>query len=109
MWRGTVAAAGLIALLAFSPTSCSSPTASTMPCECGAAPRCGEPCTASCGCCSIYGSSCSPQGIVRANPTGTCYDVLPCSSPDRCVDAAGGPVCVESASDCDAVRSAYEA
>jgi hypothetical protein len=98
----------LLALLAWSPVSCQMGQTNTT-CECGAPPRCGETCTAACGCCSVGPPSCSQDGIVRSNPSADCYDLIPCSAPDRCVDALAGPVCAESAIDCEAVRSAYEA
>jgi hypothetical protein len=78
-------------------------------CECGLPPRCGQPCAGSCGCCPSFGTTCSVEGIRRGSPNADCYDVIPCSAPNRCVTSAHGAVCADSKADCDAVREAYEA
>jgi hypothetical protein len=78
-------------------------------CECGLTPRCGTPCVATCGCCPTFGSQCLPEGIMKGSANGDCYEVIPCSGPNRCVMGAHGAVCAESTNDCEDVRAAYEA
>jgi hypothetical protein len=78
-------------------------------CECSLPPRCGTACTSECGCCPTSGSHCSSEGILRSSARGDCYDLIPCSAPNRCVVGAYGAVCAESTNDCEAVRAAYEA
>jgi hypothetical protein len=46
---------------------------------------------------------------MTGSANGDCYDVIPCSGPNRCVMGAHGAVCAESANDCEDVRVAYEA
>jgi hypothetical protein len=90
--------------------SCASEGVSLL-CGCGAPPRCGATCNSTCGCCDVGPPGpydCTTDGIV-VNSTQNCYDVVPCSGPNRCVFGSAGPVCAESASDCNAVRTAYEA
>ena len=109
MWRRVAGIVGLGAVLVWSPVSCTLEGETSTPCECGAAPRCGETCKAACGCCRVGPSFCSPEGIVRTDERMDCYyDVIPCSAANRCVNALSAPICAESVDDCEAVRSAYE-
>jgi hypothetical protein len=110
MWVRIVGLVGVFALLAVASTSCEPPEGVPFACECGAAPRCGDSCKSTCGCCSIGPAMCVPEGIMRTDQARNCYyDVMPCSAPGRCVVGSMGPVCAESAGDCETVRSAYEA
>lgn len=109
MWHRLLAVVGFGALLATCAVwDTGSERKTEPPCECGVAPRCGQSCTASCGCCGVGQSACSPEGIIRADLSRNCYDLVPCSTLNRCVAAIDGPTCAESAKDCEAVRSAYE-
>ena len=104
-WVGRILALATFALVS---ASCEWPAGEggADSCGCGAPPRCGQVCTAKCGCCPIFSSSCAPQGIIVGQ--GSCYDLTPCSGPDRCVWGKQGPVCAESNRNCDDVRVAYE-
>lgn len=48
---------------------------------------------------------------MRSDLSRNCYELIPCSAPNLCVEAADGPTCAEptdSLAACDAVRSAYD-
>lgn len=73
------------------------------------APLCGQECSNTCGggclpCISQSPPSCSNGVVLRC--AGDCVEVVEtCADRDACV----GSTCAKSASDCDAVRAAYDA
>lgn len=109
MWRRVVVIGGVAVLFASHSVSCTGDGSQERRplCECGIPPVCGEDCKATCGC-SVGQSSCAPEGIMRSDFDRNCYQLIPCSAPNRCVEVAQGPTCAESAAAWGAVRSAYD-
>ncbi len=105
--RRSLTVSTLVGGFALALASCWGPGEGGTRCECGDTPMCGNACTAECGCCPRFASTCLPNGISVGR--GSCYEFVPCSGPDRCVVGKNGPVCAESTSDCEAVRTDYEA
>ncbi len=105
--RRSLTVSTLVGGFALALASCWGPGEGGTRCECGDTPMCGNACTAECGCCPRFASTCLPNGISVGR--GSCYEFVPCSGPDRCVVGKNGPVCAESTSDCEAVRADYEA
>jgi hypothetical protein len=93
-----------LVLLAVLNTTCT--LSASDPPECWAPPRCGEASPEPGRVCLKFATTCVETGIIIGR--GQCYDFVPCSGPNRCVEIGASAICAESIDDCGTVRDAYE-